>query len=242
MVLAARPAAPYPGSTLLRLIPLLLWLPLAKWALPPGPARMLFFYGAGSLLAWVLWRQMQRRMRSAPLGGVALFARPLRGLGEGAAAFALLVAAGTVVHGALGGQMGALAGLLALPGAEGWRVLADNPGVAAYIVAGSVAEEWIFRVVLVWGGLARLGLLPGADGRDALSARRLLAAAALLLVVNAYFTLLHLPHSPLVLAQAFAGGVALSLWLLWRRNAYGIALLHALFNLTLWMNAGVDAL
>jgi hypothetical protein len=223
---------------------LLAWLPAVKAALPGGRLRFVLFYGGGTLLAaWAIRRE------PGPLPLRPLFARPVRGLAEGALAFALLLAAAGL--------------LLTWPARGSWLptplhdpiALFDprtswlawqRDGVpppsggagAAWVTLGAVAEEWIFHVALFWRWLAPPSA-PAVDQSDVSGADGTATAflpgwgwgvAARLLAVSLYFAALHLPQPPGQLLVALLGSLVLGTLLVWRRNFALVALLHVLFN------------
>jgi membrane protease YdiL (CAAX protease family) len=207
---------------------LLLWLPLVKWGLPPGwPRVLLFFAGGSALAALAVWRERDgARVRP-------LFRAPLSGLLRGLYGYALLVAVGTVLlylrplQPILPSALLDLATLfdpapvyLAFGGDAAW----PSAGTLAAIAAGSLAEEWMFRVALFWRWL---------PARDAEGPPRLLPRAGALLrlaAVSAYFAALHWPQPPGALLVALLGGLAVGWLLLWQRSYVTVATLHVLFN------------
>ena len=218
---------------------LLGWLPLIKWTQPAGLARMALFHGGGSLLALAaVWRRGDwPRLRT-------LFSSPLWGLAAAALSFGFLMAGAVILLYApiiqpylpfwLYGLIALfdplpLRGAFSSPAFSGsaWPdgLMAVLPGWLA-LAAGSVAEEWIFRVALFWRWSG-----PPPDPSDGEPGRLPPAAVALKLAgVSAYFAALHWPHAPEQIAIAFLGSLVLG-WVLWRtRNFTLVAALHTLFN------------
>ena len=87
---------------------------------------------------------------------------------------------------------------------------------------GGLAEEWVFRGVLLWRWLG------SEDGEYPYPST--LGPWGRVVALNAYFALLHWPATQPELAVAFLGGCVLSLLLIWRRNLWIIGTLHLAFN------------
>lgn len=200
---------------------LLLWLPGIKWALAPGAARLALFYGGGCLLGGLaVWRG----------GDVArvrvLLRAPLAGGVTALLGFAALMVGSTLLWISPILQTGlpkALVDLVILfdplpvilalqgggPHPGGWLLL----GAAG----GALAEEWIFRVVLLWRWV------PAGEGLPTRGMK--------LLLVSGYFAALHWPQAPFQMGVALSGALLLGALLLWRRNFALVAVLHSVFNL-----------
>ena len=229
---------------------LVCWLPLVKWSFPGGGTRTVLFYGGGLLLSLVALRLGGGWPRVRPL-----FRAPGAGLAAALAVFAALMAISFLllsfswprsllppplpelialfdprpVFASLGGGGHGFADGMALgwaAGAGGWA-------------AGAIAEEWIFRVALLWRWVAP-GKNAGKDaGKDAgapaqsprpSEADSLLPMGFKLVMVSAYFAALHWPQSFAQLATAFLGALVVGGMLLRWRNFYLISALHVLFN------------
>lgn len=212
---------------------LLVFLPLVKWSLPAGPLRLLLFLGGGVVLAALAIVREGDAPRVRPL-----LAAPLRGVYGGLLGYATLVAGATVLlyvpllQPLLPDALYDLAALfnplpVYLAVARG-DALAP-PGTWALMAVGAVAEEWIFRVALLWRWLRPQ---VGSDAPPAWPAPAAAAAiAAKVLAVSAYFALLHWPQPPAAIGVAFLGGIVAALALVWTRSLALVATLHVLFNL-----------
>lgn len=217
---------------------LLLWMPLVKWLLPPGLSRFALFYGGGGALSALAVLREQDWARLRPL-----FAHPWRGLLDGMGAFAALMVTAAV--------------LILFPPLQPWLplwvldALSLLDPLPAYIAfqshrleappqallltgIGAIAEEWVFRAVLLWRWAH-----PATPSSPALSTPSPPGAMRpwhgipqlwRVLAVSLYFALMHWPGHPMQLVIAFSGSLVLGVVLLWSRNFTLVAVLHVLFN------------
>jgi membrane protease YdiL (CAAX protease family) len=221
----------------------LLYLPLVKLATAPLAggsglaARALLFYGGGVGLSLLLVHREQSWPR---LRG--LLQRPLQGIGLGVAAFLILAGGATLLSIVLETGRGPVALLLRPPAGlldlrPLWSGLVEgalrpDAGWLAFSGGGALAEEWIFRCVLLWRWVVRNGDTEPAPGT---ALRTWRATAGKLLLVNLYFAALHWPQPLPALGVALLGGLTLGVVVLWRPNYWLIATLHLLFN---WLQSG----
>ncbi|MDH5753311.1 MAG: CPBP family glutamic-type intramembrane protease, partial [Deltaproteobacteria bacterium] len=189
-------------------------------------AGALLFYGGGVLISLGTLGSPPWR---APLARV--LGRPWLGIAQGVLVFCLLILLGEAVL-LVPGVSPALASLLA---PLTWRAGGLAPLVGgggggllhtAGVAAASIAEEWLFRVVLFWGVLKALSPRPA----DPVSRR---SAGALLVAMSLYFALLHLPGGAPEISAAFLGSLTLGALLFAVPRFSLVATLHVLYNLNL---------
>ena len=242
---------------------LLCWLPLVKWGLPSGVPRTALFYGGGMLLSLVALRPGGGWPRVRPL-----FRAPVTGLASAVSGFTLLMACSAVLLTFSWPRTllpPALAELIAF--FDPWPVYALLSGgghgfpaaKALGWAAGAIAEEWIFRVALLWRWVAteKYPEIHGGKNTEEYTGEKteeitsknacaevrspariphsgrvdtLLQMGIKLTIVSAYFAALHWPQSSAQLAAAFLGAMAVGALLLRWRNFYLISMLHILFN------------
>ncbi len=203
----------------------------ATWAQRAWPALLLLYLAAGAWLShgvalplpWrilllkgicAIWCMVALRREGRLHSHAVLLRRPLA---YGA------VALGLGLVGWWG--LARLAGPTAVP----WPPGRDLGGPALWVALGAMLEEWIFRAALLWHWLGASPADPFVWRPDRAGWR----AAGKLVALAAIFAALHAPQGWPVVLQALGGALALSLLMLWRRSLVLVALLHALFNLTL---------